>query len=424
MLRCAPSRLSGAPALARSAQGPSQQARCLSLWGWGTRRSTDGAQASAAASTETRHDGASGSGNAREEPDRAGELPAAPRSEHTESLSSLSPASGGEAVAADAGAPDASALEAVSDAQQTAEAATALSSDWYDPVMTAIESLHESAGLPWWATVAAITVAARTAVLPLTLSTIRNSAKMQAVKPDLDALKQRMQAASSAGDDQQVRRLHSGMMELMRQNGISPVKSLVNPVVQMPLFVSFFLALRKLAEVESDALAHGGMAWFENLAAPDPFYALPVVTAGTFLVMVQLGAESGGAQMPRMMMHMMRALAVVMVPFTANFPAVLFCYWLPNNLFSIAQGAAMRAGVIRRAMGLPPLGVSMSQARSDRLASAQSKPISAEAAAASYMRGDKPSDAPATRAAPKLYTQPPTASSGEPKRRRHGRGAK
>lgn len=57
-------------------------------------------------------------------------------------------------------------------------------------------------------------------------------------------------------------------------------------VGQTPLFVSFFLALQKMAAAPVPGLHRGGLAWFPDLAASDPYYILPVlVTASTWLVL-------------------------------------------------------------------------------------------------------------------------------------------
>ncbi|KAF6001907.1 hypothetical protein F1559_001233 [Cyanidiococcus yangmingshanensis] len=228
--------------------------------------------------------------------------------------------------------------------------------NWYDPVVQGIIMLHECTGLPWWATVAAATALARLLVLPLTLNTFQNSARMQSIKPDLDAIKERMQIALQTGDQHRSRSAQQEIFRLLRENRISPFRSLVNPLVQMPLFIAFFFALRKMARIYPDELKQGGLAWFRDLAAPDPFYGLPALTSATMLIMIQIGAETGGGQLPKVALNMMRVFALGLVPLTAHFPAILFCYWLPSNFFSVLQAYFFRFQHVRRWLGCPPLG--------------------------------------------------------------------
>jgi YidC/Oxa1 family membrane protein insertase len=232
---------------------------------------------------------------------------------------------------------------------------SALDSSWYDPVIQGLFALHDYTGLPWWATVAAATGLARLLVLPLTLNTFQNSARMQSIKPDLEAIKERMQTALQTGDQNRTRTAQQDMLRLLRENRISPFRSLVNPLVQMPLFIAFFFALRKLARIHPDELKEGGFAWFRDLSAPDPFYGLPALTSVTMLIMIQIGAETGGGQLPKLALNMMRAFALILAPVTAQFPAILFCYWLPSNLFSVIQTYLFRFQRIRRWLGCPPL---------------------------------------------------------------------
>ncbi len=74
------------------------------------------------------------------------------------------------------------------------------------------------------------------------------------------------------------------------------------------------------------SMMDGGALWFTDLTVADPTYALPVLCSLSFLATVELGAADGmQGQPPAMLKRMkmiMRGLAVVIVPFTANMPAV------------------------------------------------------------------------------------------------------
>lgn len=62
-----------------------------------------------------------------------------------------------------------------------------------DLVMQGVELIHQTSGLPYWATIVAITFTARSLLLPLALTAMRNSARMANCKPELDIIKERME---------------------------------------------------------------------------------------------------------------------------------------------------------------------------------------------------------------------------------------
>lgn len=49
----------------------------------------------------------------------------------------------------------------------------------------------------------------------------------------------------------------------------------------MPFFLSFFIGLRRMANVPVDSLRTGGTMWFPDLTVPDEYYLLPLLTSLT-----------------------------------------------------------------------------------------------------------------------------------------------
>jgi len=72
----------------------------------------------------------------------------------------------------------------------------------------------------------------------------------------------------------------------------NPLQSLLLPVVQFPTFMSMFFALKKIPEVYPEEIATGGILWFHNLAASDPYLILPLISAGSFLAMIESTKET------------------------------------------------------------------------------------------------------------------------------------
>lgn len=66
------------------------------------------------------------------------------------------------------------------------------------------------------------------------------------------------------------------------------VQALISPLIQLPLFISFFLALRKMSFLPVEALKTGGTLWFPDLSAADPYFILPILCAGTMLLTIEV----------------------------------------------------------------------------------------------------------------------------------------
>ncbi|CAM9345839.1 unnamed protein product, partial [Sphacelaria rigidula] len=62
-----------------------------------------------------------------------------------------------------------------------------------DLAMRLIDLTATATGLPYWASIALITVSFRAVMLPLGIVTARNSARMAIMKPELDQLKKAME---------------------------------------------------------------------------------------------------------------------------------------------------------------------------------------------------------------------------------------
>lgn len=218
------------------------------------------------------------------------------------------------------------------------------------PAMTMLNGVHDVTNLPWWISIALSTILIRCALLPFTLLTMRSSATMQALQPEIALRREAVMAAAKSGDRLLANKKQAEMQTFMRDAGVAPFRVLLGPLVQFPVFISFFISIRRLATTDP-TFSTGGTAWFTDLSIMDPTFVLPVVCAATLLAMTELGGDSGQKITPQMKLFM-RAIGVLSVPMTYWFPSAVFCYWIPNNCFSVSLGAAMRVPITRKLLGL------------------------------------------------------------------------
>lgn len=196
----------------------------------------------------------------------------------------------------------------------------------YTPVgalEAALEAIHVSTGLPWWAAIAAATVAIRVCMIPLNIKVQRNNARVSNINPDLQRIMNNVSEAKKAGDQLAIAKYSQQAQQLFKDNECHPAKSLLLPLVQAPVMISFFMALRAMAELPVPGFLDGGLAWFTDLSVKDPYYILPVLSSAGMLAILETGSETGAANPQAAgMKNFFRGMTVLMIPFTAWMPSV------------------------------------------------------------------------------------------------------
>ncbi len=188
------------------------------------------------------------------------------------------------------------------------------------PIFWLLEYLHRLTGNWGWAIVL-LTIVIKTAFYPLQAASYRSMARMKAVTPRL------MQIRERYGSDRV--KMNQAMMELYKEEKINPLGGCLPIVVQIPVFIALYWVLLASVEMRNAPWA----LWIDDLAAPDPYYILPLVMAGTMFLQVKLNPTPPDPVQAKVMM-MMPIVFSVMFFF---FPAGLVLYWLVNNVYSIAQ---------------------------------------------------------------------------------------
>lgn len=220
-----------------------------------------------------------------------------------------------------------------------------------------LELLHVHCGLPWWGSIVVATLIVRAALFPLVVVTQRNSAKLANVSPQMEALQLKITDARQSGDQMQVSRYTHELMEFMKEKNVNPIKSMMVPLVQAPVFISMFIGLRRCANLPVMSMTTGGVLWLTDLTVADPYYLLPLMTCCTLYATVALSTDLGKLQMSsdnaRIMSTMFRFFPVISFPFMINFPGTVLCYWLTTNLVSLGQTGFLRIPRVREALNIP-----------------------------------------------------------------------
>ncbi len=189
------------------------------------------------------------------------------------------------------------------------------------PLYWLLSKLHSLLG-NWGWSIIALVLLIKLAMFKLSEAQYKSMAKLRAVQPRLEALKERY------GDDKQ--QYQMAMMELYKKEKINPAGGCLPMLVQIPIFFALYRVL--LYSVE---LRHAPwFGWIHSLTDPDPYFVLPVLNALVMFVTQRLTPSPGMDPMQKKMMQMMPVVMGVMFLF---FPAGLVLYWVTNGGLGLLQ---------------------------------------------------------------------------------------
>lgn len=224
-------------------------------------------------------------------------------------------------------------------------------------VQNCLEYLHISLDVPWWGAILIGTIVVRAVMFPLVIISQRNTAVMNNNLPEIQLLQMKMSQARQSGNQLETARYAQEMMAFMKEKGLNPLKNMLVPLAQAPLFVSFFMGLRGMANCPVESMSYGGLWWFADLTVPDQFFILPLITSATMWATIEMGVDGGRleAQNMVMMRYFLRAIPIIMIPFTINFPGAILVYWCSSNFISLLQVGLLKVPAVRNYFKIPKL---------------------------------------------------------------------
>jgi YidC/Oxa1 family membrane protein insertase len=229
---------------------------------------------------------------------------------------------------------------------------------WYLPTGVLFESLQSLHGvLPWWGSIAVLTLTLRILLFPVMIKAQKNAAAMSQIMPKMQYYQTKISEARRSGNAMEAAKASYELQEVMTKSNYSMKQALMMPLIQAPIFISVFLALRGMATFPLESMKTGGLLWFTDLTLADPYYILPMATSLTLWAVLKLGVDMGQAQDPNspMTKFMVNGLPFITFLFTMNFESAIVCYWATSNLISLAQVGIINRPRVRERLGIPPL---------------------------------------------------------------------
>ena len=193
---------------------------------------------------------------------------------------------------------------------------------WFiaQPIFWLLQHIHSLLG-NWGWSIIALTVLIKLAFFPLSAASYKSMARMRAVAPKLQALKEQH------GDDRQ--KMSQAMMELYKKEKINPLGGCLPILVQMPVFLALYWVLLESVEMRQAPW----LGWIADLSIKDPFFILPIVMGASMFLQQTFSPTPPDP----MQAKVMKLMPIIFTFFFLWFPAGLVLYWVVNNCLSIAQ---------------------------------------------------------------------------------------
>jgi YidC/Oxa1 family membrane protein insertase len=192
--------------------------------------------------------------------------------------------------------------------------------------------IHDVTTLGYGWTIVLITLLLRGMFWPLTAASTRSMKRMQALGPELKALKEKYK-----GDDQKVMQK---TWELYKKHKVSPLSGCLPMLIQMPVFIGFFTMIRSAIELRG---AH--FLWVPDLTKPDtlfmipglnlPFNLLPLLMVAVMIWQAHLQPPSPG--MDPGQQKMMRYMPLMLLIFLYTYSSGMALYMTVSTLAGVVQ---------------------------------------------------------------------------------------
>lgn len=194
------------------------------------------------------------------------------------------------------------------------------------PLSLLIKQTAHLLGGSYGLSIIVVTILVRLIILPLMIKQTRSSKAMQALQPELAALRKKY----SSKDQKTQQKLQQETMTLFQKNGVNPMAGCLPLIIQMPILVGFYHAISRTPEI-----AKAPFLWLD-LGKADPYFILPILAAVTTFIQQKIMMAGTEKQNPQM--AMMVWIMPIMILFMAfKFPSALSLYWVVGNIFMIGQ---------------------------------------------------------------------------------------
>ena len=177
----------------------------------------------------------------------------------------------------------------------------------------------------WGAAIALLTLVVKALLFPVTYKSIISMRRMQAIKPELDKLRQ-----TWAHDPE---RQNQEQLKMLRAHNANPLGGCLPAVLQMPVWLALYNMLRSAVDLYQQPFL-----WLKDLTLPEPFPFLALTIGALTLIQQKMTPVATEGAQAKIIMY---ALPVLFTFFMFALPSGLVVYILVNSVLTIAQQLAI-----------------------------------------------------------------------------------
>ncbi len=182
--------------------------------------------------------------------------------------------------------------------------------------------------VPWGWSIVVLTVVITLATMPLRISSMKSSLKMQKLQPQIKAIQEKYKKYKVS--DPKRSEMNKEVSEIYKREGVNPVGGCIPMLLQMPFLIAFYSMLGVAIE-----LRHAHWLWIRDLSSPDPYHILPILIIITMYYVQKITPSGGMDPVQQKMMQVMMPVFIGAISWTLS--AGLGVYWALSNLIAIAQ---------------------------------------------------------------------------------------
>lgn len=179
-----------------------------------------------------------------------------------------------------------------------------------------------------------ITVIIRLVLMPLMLKNYKSQQemkiKMDALRPEMEDIQQRLKVAREANDKDEQMKLQQEMMGLYQKHGVNPLNMGCLPIlIQMPIIMGLYFAI-----LYSDEVSAQKFLWF-NLGESD--IAMMLIAGAVYFVQARVSLWTMPEQQKKQMKMFIYISPIMIMFISLKAVAALPLYWAVGGLLLIIQ---------------------------------------------------------------------------------------
>jgi len=256
-----------------------------------------------------------------------------------------------------------------------------------------LASVHDTMGLPWWATIMLSTAVMRLALtLPAHITQQKVMAKRFVMSEEMkDEILPALKTAtnkhvvlnkwSKKKATANYRRVAAQFHVMkVREYNCHMAKMFLPMYIQIPAWVFTSMAIRNISLMRHSPdramdipveerylqMSTEGTAWFSNLTIPDPAFILPVFVGLTFATTIYISANKfKHPSVPQLLSKFSKiniflySISALMIPLASIQPAAVAVYWVTSGAMGVGINLLLMSPKFRRMVRIPKIPIEL-----------------------------------------------------------------